>query len=106
MASTSGGIQNGKGPGNELLELAHLKKHPRRAVCLTTKFVIDFWRLFDSILMGFVLFDQSKPKHYGNRLPYATVGKSTTTALTHFEDYKRNLCQKDDKNQTKYGIKQ
>ena len=54
MASTKGGIQNRKDPENEFLEKAHLKAHARREVCLTTKF--DFWRLFDNILISFVLF--------------------------------------------------
>jgi len=42
MASASGGIKISKGTGNEFLEKALSKTHARRAVCLTTKFVIDF----------------------------------------------------------------
>jgi len=42
MASASSGIKISKCPGNEFLEKALSKTHARRAVCLTTKFVIDF----------------------------------------------------------------
>lgn len=61
MASTNGGIQN------EFLEKAHLKAHACREVCLTTKF--DFWRLFDNILMSFVIFDQSRTMETDNNMP-------------------------------------
>ena len=67
MASASSGIKIRKGPGNEFLEKALSKTHARRVVCLTTKFVIDFWHLFDGSLMGFILSGQSKRNNYGNR---------------------------------------
>ena len=61
MVSTNGGIQN------EFLEKAHLKASACREVCLTTKF--DFWRLFDNILISFVIFDQSRTMETDNNMP-------------------------------------